>query len=90
MALPLVVAATSTAGGSRGETRCLGKVLKRGSGVRRARGEKKAGRGRGLRGGEKKAAISQTATGRDCTAGRGISKESYSAGCQAVCSASAY
>lgn len=49
----------------------------------------------GRRGGErgrrgKKVAISQPTTERDCTAGRGISKESYSAGCQAVCSASAY
>lgn len=70
-----LVAATSTWRRIMGrDTRCLVKVLER-------RGEERAG---------EQAAISQPTTERDCTAGRGISKESYSAGCQAVCSASAY
>lgn len=63
-------------------------------GARRAMPSQGAGKtmGGGERGlqGERRLPSASSTTERDCIAGRGISKESYSAGCQAVCSASAY
>lgn len=63
------------------DARCLAKGAGRDDGKR---GEER------VAGGESGLPSASSTTERDCIAGRGISKESYSAGCQAVCSASAY